>query len=74
MGYKFSEEQLQIIRSKRKPVSKNTKDKISQAKIGKKMTDEAKNKISQANKNREPWNKGKTNVYSKETILKMKKC
>jgi len=32
------------------------------------MTEETKQKISRANKGREPWNKGKTGVYSKEHI------
>jgi len=38
----------------------------------KKHTEEAKRKQSEARKGKEPWNKGKTNIYSEETIKKMK--
>jgi len=35
------------------------------------MTEEHRRKISQSNKGQTPWNKGKTNVYSEETLEKM---
>lgn len=37
------------------------------------MTEETKRKISEANKGREPWNKGKTGVYTKEHIELLRK-
>jgi len=44
-----------------------TKQKISEAKKGKAISLEHKKKL----KGKTPWNKGKTGIYSKETLLKM---
>lgn len=38
---------------------------------GKTHTEESRKKISDAHKGKEPWNKGKTDVYSEETKFKM---
>lgn len=55
-----------------------TKEKISKSLIGKpngwdgrKHTEESKKKISATSKKRIPWNKGKKNIYSPETIEKL---
>ena len=39
---------------------------------GRKWSDEMRRKLSESHKGQIPWNKGKTNCYSEETILKMK--
>lgn len=39
---------------------------------GRKHTQESKKKMSEAHKGKEPWNKGKTNIYSKEVIEKLR--
>lgn len=38
------------------------------------LTEEQKKKISEANKGKTPWNKGKTNIYSEETRKKISKA
>lgn len=38
------------------------------------LSEETKQKIKQSNRGKVPWNKGKTNVYSIETLEKMKKA
>jgi len=38
---------------------------------GKKCTEKTRHKISAANKGNEPWNKGKTGIYSEETLRLM---
>ena len=38
------------------------------------MKEETKEKLRKANKGQTPWNKGKKNVYSRETIKKMRKA
>jgi hypothetical protein len=40
---------------------------------GRKHSDESKRKISLSHRGQIPWNKGKVGVYSKETLLKMKR-
>ena len=40
---------------------------------GVKVSDETRAKISQASKGRVPWNKGKTGIYSEETLAKISK-
>ena len=40
---------------------------------GKKHTDESKRKISLSHQGQIPWNKGKTGVYTEETLSKMGK-
>jgi len=56
-------------------LSEITKKRQSLAKTGIKLSEQAKNKISLANKGQVPWNKGKKNVqrHSKETREKMSK-
>ena len=39
---------------------------------GKHFTEKHKEKIRQANKGQKPWNKGLTNCYSEETLIKHK--
>lgn len=51
--------------------SEESKLKVSLANKGKKCSVEAKRKISEANKGKTAWNKGKTGIYSKETLRKM---
>lgn len=46
------------------------KKKISKANLGKPVDPETRKKLSLANRGKEPWNKGKTGVYSEETIAK----
>lgn len=41
---------------------------------GRNHTEEAKKKMSEARLGKEPWNKGKKDIYSKEAIEKMKKA
>ncbi len=61
---------------KRKPISEETRRKMSEASkgntnmLGKTHSDETKRKISEAAK-KYSWNKGKTGVYSEETKRKM---
>jgi hypothetical protein len=43
------------------------------SRFGTTMTESTKKKISKKNKGKTAWNKGKTNIYSKETIEKFKK-
>jgi group I intron endonuclease len=47
--------------------TEESRQKISEAHIGKKHTKETKQKISDLNTGNIPWNKGKTGIYSKET-------
>ena len=39
---------------------------------GKKMSEETRNKLSRSHRGKIPWNKGKHNVYSDETLEKMR--
>ena len=52
---------------------KNRKSHVGELnhRYGKKNTEEQKTKVSEANKGKTPWNKGKTGVYSKETLKAM---
>lgn len=52
---------------KRPPFSKEWKENLSKAHIGQKWSKERKEK----SKGRIPWNKGKTGIYSKETLKKI---
>lgn len=52
-------------------ISEETKKKISESSKGKKMSEEAKKKISESEKGKEPWNKGKSGIYSEDTLRKM---
>lgn len=66
--------------------SQETKDKISKALMGHKFSEEtlnkmrkprseeARNNMSKSMKGRIPWNKGRTGVYSKDTIEKLRKA
>ena len=73
-GYCHTQQQREkmSIAMKGRVISKEWGDKISQANKGRKLTDEHKKKLSIARKGKEPWNKGKTGVYSKETLLKIR--
>ncbi len=55
---------------KRAPMTEETKKKIGKANKGRKLnlTSEDRKKWSEVRKGREPWNKGKTGVYSEEAI------
>jgi hypothetical protein len=53
------------------PMLEETKRKISEAKKGKHLTEETRHKMSLAYRYHVPWNKGKKNCFSKETLLKM---
>lgn len=52
-------------------VSKETRRKISIANIGKKCSEAARQKISEAKKGKPSWNKDKKGIYSEETKKKM---
>jgi len=56
--------------------SKESKQKMSENNgrywKGRKLSKEHKQKLSRSREGKIPWNKGKTNVYSKETLQKMK--
>lgn len=69
LGRKHTEEtKLKMSKvQKGRVIIEETKQKLSKAHIGKKHTEKTKQKM----KGRIPWNKGKTNVYSKETIKKI---
>lgn len=56
---------------KGKTLSEETKSKISRAKIGKKLTMQHRQHIGISCKGNEPWNKGKTGIYSNETRLRI---
>ena len=68
---------------KGKITSEETKKKMSEVHMGKKFSEESRKKMSEAMKGQRrspvtefkigstPWNKGKTGVYSKETLKKM---
>lgn len=59
------------------PKSEETRRKISESLMGRKhalMSDETKRRMSEAKKGCEPWNKNKTNVYSFETLERMKEA
>jgi len=51
--------------------SDKTKKKIAESLKGKSHSEESKRKMSESNKGKVPWNKGKIDVYSKETKKKM---
>ena len=59
-------------------LSEETKQKLRDINLGKKHTEKTKLKMSDSHKgkkhNCDSWNKGKINVYSEETIMKMKKA
>ena len=46
--------------------------KMSEAHMGKKLSADTRKKMSEARKVKPPWNKGKTGVYTDEQIKKMK--
>ena len=60
--------------SNRKPINKGkhcseeTKEKIRRAHLGKKLTEEHRKKLC----GKIPWNKGKTGIYSEETLTKLR--
>jgi len=72
-GLKFSEESKKKISElhKGKKLSEETKKKMSESAKGREYSDEFKEKISKTLKGNVPWNKGKKNVYSEESKLKM---
>lgn len=51
--------------------SKETCKKISESQKGKHPSEETRRKLSEAHKGHLAWNKGKTEVYSEETLRKM---
>jgi len=55
-----------------KILSVETKQKMSNYWKGKTYTEETKRKISESLKGNIPWNKGKTNIYTDETLEKMR--
>lgn len=72
-GYTPSEETRKKIGigNRGKSVSEETKIKMSVSAKGKPKSAEQKRKISESLKGNIPWNKGKTKIYSEETIEKM---
>lgn len=54
--------------------TEETKAKISEARKGKKFSEEHKANLSESHKGQIPWHKGKTGVYSKETIARLSKA
>lgn len=65
-------ENLQCVTHPQNCNNKNTKINITNG-LKKHFEDcpEDKLRLSQINKGKTPWNKGKTNIYSEETLLKM---
>ena len=59
--------------SHRKKLSEATKGKTLEEIVGIKRAKEIKKKQSNSHKGKIPWNKGKKNVYSDESIIKMSK-
>lgn len=55
-----------------KPHSKETKFKMSLAHIGRVVSEETRQKLSELGRGRIPWNKGMINVYSEQAKRKMK--
>lgn len=55
-----------------KIISDDTKLKMSESAKGKERPQEYRDKISNSLKGNTPWNKGKTNVYTEETLEKMR--
>lgn len=47
------------------------KIQMSKSKMGKKLSEETRKKMSQAKTGQVPWNKGRTGVYSEESLSKM---
>lgn len=66
---KLSIETINKIQEKRRKTMANRLNPF----LGKKHTKEARKIISEKNKGKKPWNKGKTGIYNKETIKKMRK-
>lgn len=56
---------------KKKYHSLETKEKIRQSLLGHKLSSETKEKIRKTLKGNVPWNKGKTNIFSQETLNRM---
>lgn len=68
-GMKFDDEHRKKLSEshKGKKTSEETKKKMSIIRKGRNLSEEHKNKL----KGKTPWNKGKTGIYSEETIKKM---
>lgn len=73
VGFQHSEKTKQKIGQANKgwKMSQKEKKKISQLHKGKKLSDEHKQKISKSLKGIVPWNKGKTDIFSQETLKKL---
>lgn len=63
-----------VSKETREKISKKLKGKVFPHMIGRKMSQEARNKMSLAKKNRTPWNKGLKGIYSQETLKKISKA
>jgi len=68
---KYLKEKISIankgkLTGKRKPLSEETKIKISKSNTGKKRTDEQKKRIGDSGKGRPAWNKGKPSPWTSE--------
>lgn len=80
-GLSLSEEHRKNIADalRGKPLSEEHREKIRKRMIehkpwlGRKHTEETRKKQSESHKGQIPWNKGKTNIYSEETLKKMHK-
>ena len=73
-GYKQTKEHKDkiSISSIGKKHTEETRQKIRLGNLGKKQTEESKLKIKKSKKGQIPWNKGKINIYSQETLEKMR--
>lgn len=75
LGRKQSQETIdkRVKHLRGKHLSEEHKQKLSNSNKGKKRSIETCKKVSDSRTGKDPWNKGKTDIYSEETLIKMRK-